>query len=102
VTLEDEESTTKLLDLRHVQLEYALKMEEWTDAFRTSESIFTLINRKKEKDIKLYLEGFYTHLASIFQKSGNHLFHTYALQNLQKIVIKNTTKSVEQKSQITS
>ena len=41
-------------------------MEEWTDAFRTSESIFTLINRKKEKDIKLYLEGFYTHLASIF------------------------------------
>jgi len=29
VTLEDEECTTKLLDMRHVQLEYALKMEEW-------------------------------------------------------------------------
>jgi len=29
VTLEDEESTTRLLDMRHVQLEHSLKMEEW-------------------------------------------------------------------------
>ena len=93
VTLEDEESTTKLLDLRHTQLEYALKMEEWTDAFRTSESIFMLINRKKEKDIKIHLEGFFTHLSSIFWKSGNHLFHTYALQNIIKINAKNTNRS---------
>jgi hypothetical protein len=29
VTLDDEECTTKLLDMRQVQLEFALKMEEW-------------------------------------------------------------------------
>ena len=79
MTLEDEECTTKLLDMRHVQLEYALKMCEWQDAYRTSEIIFNLINRKKERDIKQYLEGFFKHLAQIFRKSENHLFHTYAL-----------------------
>ena len=40
VTLKDEDCTTKLLDMRQSQLEYALKMEEWSDAFRTSEIIF--------------------------------------------------------------
>jgi hypothetical protein len=41
-------------------------MEEWTDAFRTSEFIFNLINRREKHDIKQILEGFFTHLASIF------------------------------------
>jgi len=79
VLLEDEESTTRLLDMRHIQLEHSLKMEEWQDAYRTSEVIYTLINLKKERDIKGYLESFFQHLAEIFWKSGNILFHTYAL-----------------------
>lgn len=59
VLLEDEESTTRLLDMRHIQLEHALNMEEWQDAYRTSEVIYTLINLKKERDIKGYLESFF-------------------------------------------
>lgn len=97
VTLKDEESVTKLLDMRQSQLEYALKMEEWSDAFRTSETIFALINRREKHDIKSILEGFFTQLASIFWKSENHLFHTYALQNLLKIVRTSNAKSADQK-----
>ena len=79
VTLEDDESTTRLLDMRHIQLENSLKMEEWQDAYRTSEVIYVLINLKRERDIKSYLEGFFRHLSSIFFKADNILFHTYAL-----------------------
>lgn len=81
VTLKDDECTAKLLEVRQSQLEYALRMEEWTDAFRTSETIFALINRRDKHVQKQILQQFYTQLASIFWKSGNDLFHTYALLN---------------------
>jgi len=95
VKLSDEESTSKLLDMRQLQLEYALKMDLWSDAFRTSETIFFLINRRENKDIKKILEQFFGHLARIFWKSGNHLFHTYALQSLLKIVRLSNMKTAE-------
>ena len=81
VTLKDDECTSKLLDMRQTQLEYALKMTEWSDAFRTSEIIFHLINRREKHVPKQILEQYYTNLAAVFWKSGNDLFHTYALQN---------------------
>lgn len=98
VTLKDDECTSKLLDMRQIQLEYALKMGEWSDAFRTSDIIFHLINRREKHVPKQILESFYTNLASIFWNSGNDLFHTYALQNQLKFVRQSTTKTAEQKS----
>lgn len=95
VTLKDDECTTKLLEMRQTQLEYALKMEEWSDAYRISNIIFYLINRKDRSDMKQCLENFYTQLAKIFWKSKNYLFHTYALLNLLKIVRSSTTKTFE-------
>ncbi len=98
VTLKDDECTSKLLDMRQIQLEYALKMEEWSDAFRTSEIIFHLINRREKHVSKQILEQYYTNLAAVFWKSGNDLFHTYALLNQLKFVRQSTTKTTEQKS----
>lgn len=72
-------------------------MEEWSDAYRTSTIIFNLINKKDRQDMKQCLESFYTNLANIFWKSGNTIFHTYALQNLLKIVRTSNTKTPEQK-----
>jgi hypothetical protein len=72
-------------------------MEEWTDAFRTCETIFALINRRDKHVQKQILQQFYTQLASIFWKSGNDLFHTYALLNQLKFVRQSTTKTPEQK-----
>jgi len=85
VRLDDDDALSKLLELRHHQLEFALKMEEWSDAFRTSENIYNLINRKSQKNIKAHLTDFFKHLSSIFWKSENYLFHTYALQNLHQV-----------------
>lgn len=97
MTLKDEECTEKLLEVRQIQLEYSLKMEEWTDAFRTSEIIFYLINRREKHSTKQILESFFTNLAEIFWKSENHLFHSYTLQNLLKIVRTSNTRTAEEK-----
>lgn len=90
VKLEDPDCQKYLLELRNTQIGYALKMEEWSDAYRTSETIFTLINKQEKRVVKNYLQSFFTHLAQIFWKSDNHLFHAYALMNLHQIMSKST------------
>jgi len=47
VRLEEEEALQKVLELRYQQLKIALKMRVWSDAFRTTENIYQLINRSK-------------------------------------------------------
>ena len=74
-------------------------MGEWSDAYRTLEKIYNLINRTK-KNIKLYLQDFFTNMGKIFWKSENYLFHAYALLNLQKIWKGNISKSFEEKTQL--
>jgi len=45
VKLDDAECQNYLLELRKTQIEYAIKMEQWSDAYKTSEIIFNLINK---------------------------------------------------------
>jgi hypothetical protein len=47
VKLTDNDTVIKLLELRHYQLEQALRMKEWSYGFRTSEAIYTLINKQE-------------------------------------------------------
>ena len=75
-------------------------MEEWTDAFRTSETIFDLINKQERKVVKNYLQAFFQHLAKIFFQSENHLFHAYALMNLHQIMLRNNVVSAEEKAEL--
>ena len=79
VKLTDNDTVIKLLELRHYQLEQALRMKEWSDGFRTSEAIYTLINKHEQSKIKGHLQNFFKHLIQIFWKSGNLLFHAFAL-----------------------
>jgi hypothetical protein len=79
VKLTDNDTVIKLLELRHYQLEQALRMKEWSDGFRTSEAIYTLINKQEQSKIKGHLQNFFKHLIQIFWKSGNLLFHAFAL-----------------------
>ena len=79
-------------------MEFALKMQEWSDAYKTSEIIFTLINKQEKKIVKNALESFFTDLASIFWKSENYLFHSYALLNLHSIIMKSNVMSASDKA----
>lgn len=75
-------------------------MEQWSDAFRSSEIIYTLINKQEKKLVRSHLQIFFTQLSLIFFKSGNYLFHSYALMNQHSIVQKNQAMSAEEKSRL--
>jgi hypothetical protein len=45
IKLDEDEQITWVLKLRKEQLELALHLEEWTDAYRTSTDIYQLMNR---------------------------------------------------------
>ena len=75
-------------------------MEQWTDAYRTSEIIFTLINKQEKKVVRSHLQTFFTQLSNIFFNSGNYLFHSYALMNQHSIIMKNTKVTDEEKASL--
>jgi hypothetical protein len=60
-------------------------MKIWSDAFRTTENIYQLINRQKHhaSRMKQILSDFFANLAEIFWQSEFYLFHAYAIMNLQ-------------------
>ena len=100
VKLDDPECQKFLLELRKTQMEYALKMEQWSDAFRTSETIYFLINKQEKKVVRGHLQTFFTQLSNIFFKSGNYLFHSYALMNQHSIVHRTGAASAEGRAQL--
>lgn len=81
-------------------MEYAIKMEQWSDAYKTSEIIFTLINKQEKKVVKSHLWTFFTQLSHIFYKTGNYLFHSYALMNEHSIQQRNAAMSVEDRARL--
>ena len=60
-------------------------MKVWSDAFRTTENIYYLINRMKHQAsrIRQILSEFFTNLSEIFWESEFYLFHSYAVMNIQ-------------------
>ena len=53
VDLNEDESLKKVLNMRTKQLEYALALREWQDAFKTSESVYHLVNRQSSQMNKI-------------------------------------------------
>lgn len=104
VKLEEEECHQKLLDLRYEQLKVALRMKEWSDAFRTSENIYQLINRQKHNasKMKAILYDFFFQLQTIFWQSEFYLFHAYAMMNIQQITKSNRNMKEDEKMKFTA
>ncbi len=104
VKLEEEESLQKVLSLRYEQLKVALHLHEWSDAFRTCENIYQLINRQRQHQsrMKSVLSDFFFHLSKIFWESEFYLFHSYSLLNLQQIIKSNKSMQSQEKQQITT
>lgn len=53
VDLNEDESLKKVLDMRTKQLDYALELEDWNDAFKTSESVYHLVNSQSQQINKI-------------------------------------------------
>uniref|UniRef100_A0A915Q053 Eukaryotic translation initiation factor 3 subunit A n=1 Tax=Setaria digitata TaxID=48799 RepID=A0A915Q053_9BILA len=77
VKLTSAESLTLMQDTRLIQLDTAIQMELWQEAYRSAEDVHGMMQLSKDKDERM--------LALVFWKAGNRLFHAAAL--LQKYII---------------
>jgi translation initiation factor 3 subunit A len=105
IKLDEEDTLQKLLELRYEQLRIALQMKVWSDAFKTTENIYQLINRQRHTNasrMKQILSEFFSNLALIFWESDFYLFHAYSLMNLQQIIRFSKALTDTQKSQMTA
>lgn len=104
IKLDEEDALQKVLELRYHQLKIALQMKIWSDAFRTTENIYQLINRQKHhaSRMKQILSDFFANLAEIFWQSEFYLFHAYAIMNLQQIIKFNKTLTESEKAKMSS
>lgn len=70
------------LDTRLYQLESAIQMELWQEAYKAIEDIHGLMTLSKKTPQPKTMANYYQKLAMVFWKAGNQLFHAAALLRL--------------------
>ncbi|XP_015928347.1 eukaryotic translation initiation factor 3 subunit A [Parasteatoda tepidariorum] len=95
VNLNNPESQAMHLETRLVQLDSAIQMELWQEAYKAIEDIHGLMSLSKKAPNPRLMANYYQKLALVFWKSNNYLFHAAALFRLFYL-------SREQKKNITA
>lgn len=67
------------LDTRLYQLDSAIQMELWQEAYKAIEDIHGLMGLSKKTPLPKTMANYYQKLAMVFWKAGNKLFHAAAL-----------------------
>lgn len=82
VSIQKPETQQLNLDTRLVQLDSAIQMELWQEAYKAIEDIHGLMNLSKKLPVPKTMANYYQKLAMVFWKAGNYLFHAAALFKL--------------------
>ncbi|XP_055298144.1 eukaryotic translation initiation factor 3 subunit A isoform X2 [Sitodiplosis mosellana] len=82
VSISKPETQQLNLDTRLNQLDSAIQMELWQEAYKAIEDIHGLMNLAKKQPVAKTMANYYQKLAMVFWKAGNHLFHAAALLKL--------------------
>ncbi|XP_061395112.1 eukaryotic translation initiation factor 3 subunit A-like [Musca vetustissima] len=70
------------LETRLYQLDCAIQMELWQEAYKAIEDIHGLMALSKKAPVPRTMANYYQKLAMVFSKAGNQLFHAAALLKL--------------------
>ena len=95
VNLQSPETQALHLETRLVQLDTAIAMELWQEAFKAIEDIheFTTISKKTPKPQQL--ASYYNKVALVFWKAGNYVFHATTVLKLY-VLHKEQKKNITQ------
>lgn len=93
IDLSKPETQNNHLETRLLQLNHAISMELWQEAYKAVEDIYALMNLSKSKVKPGQMFNYYSKLSLIFWKAGNHLFHAATLQKLY-VLLKEQKKTI--------
>ena len=79
INLNNSDTQQMNLDTRLVQLDAAISMELWQEAYKAVEDIHGLMSLSKKVFQPKMMANYYQKLALVFWKSGNFLFHAAAV-----------------------
>lgn len=82
VSISKPETQQLNLDTRLHQLDSAIQMELWQEAYKAIEDIHGLMTMSKKTPVAKTMANYYQKLAMVFWKAGNQLFHAAALLKL--------------------
>ncbi|KAL3914596.1 MAG: hypothetical protein SGPRY_007568 [Prymnesium sp.] len=79
------ESLQMHLETRFAQLNTAVEMELWQEAYRTVEDVHMLLQQMKKVPKPSSMAAYYAQLSQIFWVANNELFHAFSLSRLYGI-----------------